>query len=410
MLTIEPALRKRPAGGRKVAVALAGGGPLGAFYELGALHALNEAIEGLELTQLDVYVGVSSGSLIAAGLANGFDTTWMGETFIHDESTLFPFTPAMLLRPALAEYTHRIGQLPKALATVLYQYARDPLRSAWPAGVGPLGRVVPTAVFDNEPMERFLRELLASAGHTNDFRKLRRHLYVVATNLNTGESVRFGERGRDDVPISRAVVASTALPGLYPAVEIDGQFYVDGALIRTMNASLALEEGCSLVICINPLVPFDASKARPGGRTNVADAGLPAVLSQTFRSLIHSRMKVGMASYRSRYPAADLLLLEPDRHDDKFFFSNVFRYADRRRLVDHAYRVTRRDLLRQSDALSGVLRRHGMRLRMEVLRNRTRTFSSAAAERLNRSRHVTQRLGHALGRLERALGRRQAPV
>jgi predicted acylesterase/phospholipase RssA len=348
--------------------------------------------------------------LIAAGLANGFDTTWMGETFIHDESTLVPFTPGVLLRPALAEYAHRLGQLPKAMATVFYQYARDPLRSAWSAGVGPLGKVVPTAVFDNEPMERFLRELLTSAGHTNDFRKLRGHLYVVATNLNTGESVRFGERGRDDVPISRAVVASAALPGLYPAVEIDGQSYVDGALIRTMNASLALEEGCNLVICINPLVPFDASRPRPGSKTNVTDAGLPTVLSQTFRALIHSRMKVGMASYRSRYPAADLLLLEPDRHDDKFFFSNVFRYADRRRLVNHAYRMTRRDLLRQSDSLGRVLRRHGMRLRMEVLRARTRTFSSASAERMGRSRQVTQRLGAALDRLERTLGRRQVPV
>jgi predicted acylesterase/phospholipase RssA len=235
---------------------------------------------------------------------------------------------------------------------------------------------------------------------------------TVACWLRRGgfESVRFGERGRDDVPISRAVVASSALPGLYPAVEIDGQSYVDGALIRTMNASLALEEGCNLVICINPLVPFDASRPRPGSRTNVTEAGLPTVLSQTFRALIHSRMKVGMASYRSRFPAADLLLLEPDRHDDKFFFSNVFRYADRRRLVNHAYRMTRRDLLRQSDSLGRVLRRHGMRLRMEVLRARTRTFSSASAERMARSRKVTQRLGDALDRLERTLGRRQVPV
>jgi predicted acylesterase/phospholipase RssA len=408
MLTIEPALRRQPVRKRKLAVALAGGGPLGAFYELGVLHALGETIEGLELTRLDVYVGVSSGSLLACGLVNGFDTTSMGEIFIHDESTLFPFTPAVLLRPAVAEYAHRVGQIPRALGKILYQYARDPLRSAWPASVGPLGRVVPTAVFDNEPMERFLRELLTSPGRTNDFRELKRHLYVVATNLNTGESVRFGEKGRDDVPISRAVVASTALPGLYPAVEIDGQHYVDGALIRTMNASLALEEGCNLVICVNPLVPFDASGPGLAAGTNVVDAGLPAVLSQTFRSLIHSRMKVGMASYRSRYPAADLLLLEPDRHDDKFFFSNVFRYADRRRLVDHAYKVTRNDLLRQHDALDRVLRKHGMSLRMDVLRDRTRTFSTAGIERQRRSRRVTRRLKSALGRLEIELGRRQA--
>jgi predicted acylesterase/phospholipase RssA len=407
MLTIEPALQKRAGGEVKTGVALAGGGPLGAFYELGVLHALSEAVDGLNLTELDVYVGVSSGSLVAAGLANGFDTTSMGEIFIHDESTLFPFSPAVLLRPAVGEYLRRAGELPKALGTWLYQYVRDPLGSVWPAGVGPLGRVIPTAVFDNGPMERFLREVWTADGHTDDFRKLHHRLYVVATNLNTGESVHFGERGYAHVPISRAVVASTALPGLYPAVEIDGQFYVDGALIRTMNASLALEEGCNLVICVNPLVPFDASHPRPGARLKVTDGGLPTVLSQTFRALIHSRMQVGMASYRARFPTADLLLIEPDRQDDKLFFANVFRYADRRRLVDHAYRVTRRDLLRQADALDTLLRRQGMHLRTDVLHDRHRTFSSASIERVRQRREVTRRLDHALGRLERTLRQRR---
>ncbi|HEY7377277.1 MAG TPA: patatin-like phospholipase family protein [Steroidobacteraceae bacterium] len=406
MLTIEPALQSRGTGESKTAVALAGGGPLGAFYELGVLHALSEAVEGLQLTELSVYVGVSSGSIVAAGLANGFDTTSMGEIFIHDESTLFPFSPAVLLRPAVGEYLRRARELPRALSTWLYQYVRDPLRSGWPAGVGPLGRAIPTAVFDNGPMEDFLRAVWTADGHTDDFRKLRHRLYVVATNLNTGESVHFGARGYERVPISRAVVASTALPGLYPAVEIDGQFYVDGALIRTMNASLALEDGCNFVICVNPLVPFDASHPRRGANVKVTDAGLPTVLSQTFRALIHSRMKVGMASYRSRFPTADLLLIEPDRQDDKLFFANVFRYADRRRLVDHAYQVTRRDLLRQADALEPLLRRHGMRLRIEALRDKRRSFSSARSERARERREVARRLDRALGKLERTLRQR----
>jgi predicted acylesterase/phospholipase RssA len=80
MLTIQPARLKRAGRGR-LGIALAGGGPLGAFYELGALHALSEAIGGRELTAFDVYVGVSSGSLVAAGLANGFDTTALGMNY-----------------------------------------------------------------------------------------------------------------------------------------------------------------------------------------------------------------------------------------------------------------------------------------------------------------------------------------
>ena len=401
MLTLEPARRAR-VGRTKIAIALAGGGPLGAFYEVGALHALSEAIHGRALVDADVFTGVSSGALIAAGLANGFDTTTMGSMFIDDESTVFPFSPAMLLQPAVGEYAKRLAQLPTVILRAGQQYMREPLSGAWSAVVGSVGRMIPAAVFDNAPLEDYLRAVFNSPGHTDDFGKLKSRLYIVATNLNTGESVPFGGPGNDRVPISRAVLASAALPGLYCAVEIDGQQFVDGALFRTMNASLALEEGCSLVICINPLVPFDASRAS-ARHANLADEGLPAVLAQTFRSLIYSRMQVGMASYRTRYPAADTLLLEPDRNDERLFFTNVFRYTGRKRLAEHAYQRTRHDLLAQAGALGPLLKRHGLRLNTEVLRDRHRTFSTAATERAARARHAARDLGQALERLQNVL-------
>jgi NTE family protein len=399
MLTLTPARRRR-AGSGKLGIALAGGGPLGAFYELGALHALEEGIDGRALTDFDVYVGVSSGCYVAAGLANGIDTTAMGSLFIEDDSTLLPLSPAILLQPAIGEYVRRLGLLPSAIANIARQYARDPLRTGWPEAIGALARILPTALFDHKPPERYLRTLFEGTGHTDDFRKLRSRLYIVATNLNTGESVTLGDARHDHVPISRAVVASAALPGLYSAVTIDGQPYVDGALIRTMHASLALEEGCDLVVCINPLVPFDASLA-PGGRhANLADEGLPAILGQTFRALIHSRMQLGMASYRTRFPHADTILLEPDRDDEQLFFTNVFRYSGRRRLANHAYQETRRALLAQADALTAVLGRRGLTLNMQRLRDPHRTFSTAAKERATHARQTVKRLGGTLDRLE----------
>ncbi len=402
MLTIEPA-RHRRAGCGKLGIALAGGGPLGAFYELGALHALEEAIVGRELTDFDMYVGVSSGSVIAAGLANGIDTTAMGSIFIHDSSTMLPLTPEMLMHPAIGEYARRIAMLPDALIGIGRLLMRDPLRGVWPTVVQSLGSIVPAALFDNGPLERYLHELFAQHGRTDDFRKLKARLCVVATHLNTGTSVAFGDDAHDGAPISRAVAASAALPGLYAPVEIDGRPYVDGALIRTMHASLALEAGCELVICINPLVPFNASHAAPRRRLSLADAGLPVILGQTFRALIHSRMQVGMASYGARFPRADTLLLEPDGGDERLFFANVFRYSGRRSLVDHAYQRTRRDLLAQAGGLAAVLDRHGLSLNTKRLRERHRTFSTAAKERALRSRHAVRRLERALGRLEKAL-------
>ena len=398
MLTIASALKPR-AGRRKLGIALAGGGPLGFFYELGALHALSEVIEGRALTEFDVYVGVSSGSMIAAALASGFDTRMMCDMFLFDESHLVPFSPAQFMRPAFAEYAKSLSRLPKVVAQIVRRCAVEHDLGTWEAAIGPLGSLLPTAVFDNRPLEEYFSLLFNSANHSDDFRRLKARLYVVATNLNNGESVSFGGRGLRDVPISRALLASSALPGLYPPVKIRGEHYVDGALIRTMHASLALDDGCGLVLCVNPIVPY---RAAPGGEAravNLSSEGLPAILSQTFRALVHSRMLVGMAGYQSRYPRADTLLLEPDRNDHRLFFANVFRYSGRISLADHAYRCTRRDLLAQASVLAPLLARRGLRLNVARLRDSGRSLVRTVVERSRRLRDTPRRLDLALDRL-----------
>jgi predicted acylesterase/phospholipase RssA len=408
MLELQPAKRRSVPSRHRFGLALAGGGPLGAFYEVGTLHAIGESFERLDLTNLDMYVGVSSGAMIAAGLVNGYDTADMGLVFIHNASKEHPVRPGLFLRPALREYLKRVNAIPGLAVDILKQYLLDPGKD-WAEAIDPLGRLLPTGLCDNRPFEQFLAHMFTGPGRTNDFRKLRRSLYIVATELNSGYSVRFGEPGQEHVPISRAIQASTALPGLYPPVEIDGHTYADGALMRTMNASLLLDEGADFVICVNPLVAFDASSAprRYGDERKDLDltrGGLPVVLSQTFRAMIQSRMLVGMRTYKESYPHTDVLLFEPDRGDDELFFKNVFRYADRKRLAEHAYQRTRRDLARQADALEPLLARHGIRLRRDVLHDRSRTFSGAVQERARRMKPVTGPLHRALDRLESTLG------
>jgi len=399
VLTVEPASKQRRSR-RKFGLALAGGGPLGAFYEVGCLHALSDCTEGLELTELDFYVGVSSGAIISASLANGFSTTDMGRAFFadaaHDE---FLLTPGLVLRPALREYLERLMTVPTLVAQALTRWATNPMQS-WAEVFAPLASAVPTGVFDNHPFERYLRRLLTSGGRTNDFRKLKRTLRIVATDLNSGTEVRFGEPGLDHIPISEAIRASTALPGLYTPVKIEGRTYVDGALLRTMNASLALENGCDLVIAINPLVTFDASNSkRNGKKLDLGEAGLSTVMGQTFRALIQSRMQIGMSTYHTRFPSSDRILFEPDRHDETMFFTNVFRYAERRRLAHHAYDATRRDLRRHAATLKPLLARHGIRLREERLRDRRRTFSTAMELEPAPTHKVTRNLTRVLDKL-----------
>jgi predicted acylesterase/phospholipase RssA len=396
----------------KIGLALAGGGPLGGIYEVGALLALADSLDGLDLNRLDAYVGVSSGGFVAAALANGISPAQMYRLFIADGADA-ALKPEIFLRPAFGEFGRRLASLPALAMRASMQYLRDPFHRGIMESFATLAQAVPTGIFDNRAIDAFLAGLFAAPGRTNDFRKLGRKLFLVATNLDTGASVTFGAPGHDHVPISRAIEASSALPGLFPPVAIDGEHYVDGALNKTLHASVALDEGVSLLFCVNPLVPFDASStAHRGGlsKRKLNQGGLPLVLGQTFRAIIHSRMKVGMEKYGRQYPDAAIMLFEPGPEDADMFFANIFSYGQRKRLCALAFERTRGNLLARTDALAPTLARHGIKLRVDRLGDPARGVTDAltdprplhAQERHN-VRGTARDLRHTLGHLERWL-------
>jgi hypothetical protein len=268
--------------------------------------------------------------------------------------------------------------------------------------------LIPPGLFDNTEIENFLRDAFTIRGRSNDFRKLDRPLYVVAVDLNSGDAVRFGDGEWNDVPISRAVQASAAMPGLYQPVEIRGRQFVDGALRRTMHASVALKHGIDLLIGINPLVPFDSSAASPapGHTANLADGGLPVVLSQTFRTLLQSRAQVGIARYAEQFPQTDQLVLEPNSDDAEMFFTNLFSYSSRIRVCQHAYRATLDDLGKRRAELAPLLARHGLKLREEVIDDPHRTLIGGLRERPHPT-DTTARLHRALDDVDDALKQRR---
>ena len=136
------------------------------------------------------------------------------------------------------------------------------------------------------------------------------------------------------------------------------------------------------------------------------------MLSQTFRAIIHSRMKVGMEKYRRQYPHADVVLFEPDREDADMFFANIFSYSQRKHLCAAAYRKTRQNLVARADVLGPQLARHGIALRPDRLSDPRRTVVDALtdprplhtdAESRSKVRQTTRDLAHALDQLERWL-------
>ena len=394
----------------RIGLALAGGGPLGAIYEIGALCALEESLTGLDFNDCDGYIGVSAGGFIAAGLANGMTPRELCASFIENVGAAHDiFEPSLLIRPAWSEFARRLATLP-GLATeaaLRYVFTRRSLSST----IERLGRALPTGLLSSEMIDAQLRRQFAAPGRTNDFRELKRKLVLVATDLDSGESAPFGQPGFEHVPISKAVQASAALPGLFPPVEIDGHFYVDGALKKTLHASVLLDEGLDLLICLNPLVPFDSTQSKPTAHPRVLlrgqariprliDGGLPVVLSQTFRTLIHSRLELGMKGYERSHPNTTIVLFEPDQRDPAMFLANTFSYSQRRALAEHAYQQTRQMLRARRGVLAKQLAPHGITIDAALLDQPHRKLLSPATTTRPNFRHNA---GQALRRLEEVL-------
>ena len=406
----------------KIGLALSGGGPLGAIYEIGALCALQESLKGIDLTQLDHYVGVSAGGFIAAGLANGMTPRELCASFIENNNKPSEtFDPSWLLSPAYGEYARRALMLPGLLVSAAWHFTGG--RKSLVHALERLGPALPTGLFSNHQIDIELSRLFSKGGRTNDFRQLKTQLTLVATDLDNGEAAPFGRPGWDHVPISKAIQASSALPGLFPPVEIDDHYYVDGALKKTMHASVVLDDGVDLMLCLNPLVPFDATapevtQAMHSGLPTqrqpiprIVDGGLPGVLSQTFRSMIHSRLVLGMKQYETLYPNTDIILIEPDHRDPEMYLANTFSYAQRRHLAEHAYQETRQMLRSQKTSLSAKLARHGISLRHEVLDDPGRHLSTLPkpATKLGRSMASLQETMADLAQMVDLAGLQKSP-
>ena len=179
-------------------------------------------------------------------------------------------------------------------------------------------------------------------------------------------------------------------------------------MLKTLHASVALEQDADLVVCVNPIVPIDnpmlpidiARRADVGVQNrSLVEEGLPMVLAQALRTIIHSRMRVGMAAYSPKYPDRDVVLFEPRREDSRMFFTYIFSFSARKWICEQAYRATRAEMLERYDELSAIFRRHGIRLCREVLEDQTRTIWDGLD--LEEARPlVTHSLDRALNRLE----------
>ena len=371
----------------------------GAVWEIGALRALEELLDRSVL-DLDLYVGVSGGAFVSALLAAGVSPRQIYDEAVagHPRRRVFP----PLVRLGLGDVLARSRRAP----AVLFRALADAL----PGGEGSISdaalslfELLPAGLLDSSGVRDSLAEILRRRGVADDFAALPRALRVVAVDLDRGEAVAFGEKGRRGVPVSRAVQASTALPGLYRPVRIRGRDYVDGGVKKTAHVNLAIHEGARLVLCINPMVPLRNEGARRPLPGPLSGRGVAYVLDQALRIMLYGRMQYGLERYRAEHPEVDILVLQPEPADLRMFRYNILRYGARRVVAELGYRATLQAFRRRRQAYARLLARHGIALRDP----RRVPDSPAGLEPLAVRSPVARALEASLQRLESALGPRR---
>ena len=401
----------------RIALVLAGGAVSGGAFKVGGLKALNDFLVERKVTDMDMFVGLSAGAILGASLAAGITPDEMVKVLDGTSTRLDQLRPFDFYHPNWGEFAGRpakfaydlfaylpsiasdfargVPGLPDAVGPATREFVRHPsytrfesLVMAFLDHVSPKREVpaltnhIPSGFFDNASLERWLRRSLEKIKMPNDFRAFERkrnsRLYITACDLDTAERVIFGADENCELTISQAVQASTALPIFYKPARINGVDYVDGGVRHTANIDIAIEKGADLIICYNPFRPFlnrvdddDGSAPYFADGRYLADRGLKVVINQVFRTLLHSRLKLGIQRYLTddRFQG-DIVLLEPRERDANYFATNPLAFWKRADAVVHGFESVRTTIEQNFEQLQSVFQRYGLRMDRTAARRR----------------------------------------
>jgi NTE family protein len=373
--------RRRPRS--KTALVLGGGGFTGGVYEIGALRALDLLSVNRTVNQFDVYVGTSAGAFVAAAVSNGVTPEEMMRVLVQQVPSPFPDARiSSLLRPNYGEFLTKGVQIPFRVAQVVRKLLRDVGQiSAVDVVVG-LAEALPSGLYSGEGIERYVGRILSDPDRTDDFRLLASELYLAATDLDTCERIVLGAQGWDDVPISRAVAASGALPMIYKPVKIKERELVDGGIVSTTNLDIAVEAGAKFIVVVNPLVPYvnDLQRQIPtitGSRArHVSDMGFPQIGYQAFKLLAYQRLHELAQRWEERYPGVDIILIEPEPNDELMFQTSIMNYTSRVDIARHGFQSVTLKLAHDYARFKRICARHGIEISATRVRKVVKHFEA----------------------------------
>jgi NTE family protein len=304
----------------KQAVVLSGGGAKGAF-EIGVMKALfsgaSPATSGRRLDP-QIFAGTSVGSYNAAFLVSRPDQDCASAVADLEEI-----------------WCQRIADNPDKCGNGVFRFRADPFPFLDPECLAkhplkPLARLADDGAFfaqdwlrrganfftssgslahrtlelldlgsliSTEPMKRLVEETISLA----EIHRSQRTLRMAATNWETGSLKIFENQELTDEIGHRAILASAAIPGIFPGIEIDGETYHDGGILMNTPLKPAIDAGALTfhVIYLDP----DVESIPISRLQNTLDA-----MDRLFTILMASRVNRDIETAQSINHGIDILL------------------------------------------------------------------------------------------------------
>ena len=363
----------------KLALALTGGGFTGYLFEVGALTGLDDLLgESFTTNDFDMYVGVSAGSAVATLLAQGVKPEEILATNLSGKRPYY-FEHRDIFRPAIGEGVKTIWRAMKQLVPLLRLYVSNYHEMTAIDLLDKAQDALPSGIYRLEPFAKYLEQTFKAKGLGLRFVDLRKDLYIPAIDLESGDSVIFGDESWRDISIAQAVTASSAAPIYFCPVRIEGRDYIDAGIGRPAFFDLAVAKQVDLMVMINPMarIPLPCASWRESARTpricRLRDKGFLTIGEQAGRINFDARLSQALTMFQQDYPDKDLFMITPSAHDALLFERSFLSYQDRVHLLRAGYQSVTTLVRDRYDTLQARFARHGIALERMSFEDRARS-------------------------------------
>ena len=218
----------------KRALVLGSGGPVGIAWETGVLAGLAEA--GVDLSDTDLIVGTSAGSIVGAQVAMGKAFGDLAASILEESAPLSRPSPHLpvLPDPDFTNFTNKMAEAisgKRAAREVRVEIGKWALRT------------------ETVSEEMFIAILDYLFYEFVEDRWPDRNFACTAVDALSGEFVVWNKGA--SVSVKRAIASSCSVPGVFPPITINGRRYMDGGTHSPTNADLAKGYDNAVVIAVS---------------------------------------------------------------------------------------------------------------------------------------------------------------